>query len=217
MHTIQNASQDSDSGCLFRSKVIQEQWESAPSTGHVIVYYFCDYAEPKSLQPSNVYRAILKQLFVQGILNEHLTGEIVEAFQRNAHGPHERQLAAFLLRGVKESQGVHILVDGLDECPEDAQRSIIELLLHLASLDLPSIKVLVTSREEERPLGYLQAFEQMHLSTSTSAHDIESFVSDTIETTLDSGEMTIRDMRLKDEVVSKLVAKAQGMYVKQSV
>ena len=75
------------------------------------------------------------------------------------------------------------------------------------------MKVFVTCREEERPLRYLGGFEKIKLSATASADDITSYITSTIRLSIEVGDLTLRNSALEADIVSKLVAKAQGMYV----
>ena len=176
-----------------------------------ILYYFCDHADSQTLQPENLYRTLLKQLFHSGRLCEQVIEMVVRTFYKHANGPHERELAEMLHQAIKASAATYIVLDGLDECAENSQRSMVDQLCRFASFNQPSVKIFITCRDEERPLKYLHKFMHIHLSATAIEDDIKLYISGVVRSSVDSCDITLRDPALENEIVAKLTAKAQGM------
>ena len=179
--------------------------------GNSVIYYFCDYADPSTLELANVCRTFLKELYNTGGLCDRVLETLVETFKRNKQGLLERDAARLFLEAVKSSNGAYIVVDGIDECEEKSQLSLIDLLCSCTSLQQPTVKVFVTCRDEERPLRYLAKYNQLHLSVTSSENDIKLYISSAVRSSVERRDITLRDPALEGEIVSALIARAQGM------
>ena len=81
------------------------------------------------------------------------------------------------------------------------------------------VKVIVTCREEEKPLRHLRAFANLKFDVSMLHADIEAFISKSVTSCISKGNLTIKNKNLKRLITSKLSEKAQGMYdwIKQQI
>ena len=193
--------------------IVDDLLEGANRPTQNILYFYCDYADPPSLHPANVYRALLQQMFFRGLMSEDTVKGIVETVRHNIHALSEQKLISVLCDSVQSCAGLHLLVDGLDECERDGQQAVTKTLFRLMTIAHSFVQVLVTCRDEGHLLTELSRFDRLHVSGDASAADIQSYVSHSIASRLSSGELTFRNPILGEEVVTKLSAKAQGMYV----
>ena len=86
---------------VLTSKVINDLREKTNRNATCVLYYFCEYSNPQSLQPTNVYRTLLKQIYNMGSLYDEVVDKIVKAFKTSLHGPPERVLATLFLLAIK--------------------------------------------------------------------------------------------------------------------
>ena len=198
---------------LTRSLIVDDHLETSSSPAKEAMYFYCDYADPLALQPVNVYRALLQQLFFKGLMPEATINCIIELLKKDVHGLGEQKLTDLICAAVQSCAVLHVFMDGLDECDRDAQDAITKTLYRLLGIGHPIVKIFVTCRDEGYLLTALGDFDRLHISTRASAADIQSYVSHAIASCISSGSMTLRNPALKEEIVSKLVEKAQGMYV----
>ena len=198
---------------LTRSLIVDDLLEGPNCSAKNALYFFCDYADPPSLHPASIYRALLQQMFFRGLLNEDTVKSVVETLRNNIHGLSEQKLLDVLCSAVRSCAGLHVVIDGLDECERDGQQAVTNTLFRLMKIGQTTVKVLVTCRDEGHLLTELSSFDRLQVSSHASAADIQSYVSHTIASRLSSGQLTFRNPTLGDEIVSKLSDKAQGMYV----
>ena len=175
------------------------------------IYFYCDYADMPTLQPVNVYRALLKQLFFKGLLTEDAINTVITTVKENVHGPDEEMLTNLLYTAVQSCPGLRVIVDGLDECERSVQEAITSTLCHLVTVGDTVVRVLITSRDETHLLARLRGFGRVHISSHASRADIRSYISHSIISSLESGNLTLQNQALKDEIISRLAEKAQGM------
>ena len=68
---------------LDRSKIISDHMQRHTSAEGILVYFFANFAEPSTLQPVNIYRTMLKQLFLAGRLTEDLLNKVGKVTTNN--------------------------------------------------------------------------------------------------------------------------------------
>ena len=196
---------------LTRSLIIEDHIEEPDVPSTKAIYFYCDYADLPTLQPVNVYRALLQQLFFKGLLTEDAINTIVKTVKENVHGPDEKMLTNLLYATIQSCPGLSVIVDGLDECERNVQEAITGTLCHLVTIGDTVVKVLITSRDETYLLARLRGFSRMHISSDASRADIRSYISYSIVSSLASGNLTIQNQALKNEMIARLAEKAQGM------
>ena len=198
---------------LVRSLIVDDLLNKANCSTNDVLYFYCDYADPPSLHPANIYRALLQQMFLRGLMNEDTVKSVVETLRTNIHGLSEQKLLGVLCRAVRSSAGLHIVLDGLDECESNGCEAVIDTLRHWITDGQSLVKVLVTCRDEGHLLTKLSNFERLHISSHASAADIQSYVSNVVSSKLSSGDLILRSPTLKKDIIAILSDKAQGMYV----
>lgn len=177
-----------------------------------MVYFFCDYSDPATLLAVNIYRALLKQLFDDRNMPDHIRHRIIEQCRQSCHGPNEHDLATILSGSIEACHSLRIMIDGLDECSDETQSCLSEQVSQWLNVGNSVVKVIVTSREEEKPLRHLRTFANLKFDVSMLQADIEAFISKSVTSCISRGNLTIRNKNLKELITSKLSEKAQGMY-----
>ena len=198
---------------LARSMIVDDLLDRNDCPSKNVLYFYCDYADPPSLNPANVYRALLQQMFLRGLMSEDTVKRVVETLRTNVHGLSEQKLLGLLSSAVRSCAGLHLVIDGLDECESNGCEAVIDALCRWMTIEHSFLKVLVTCRDEGHLLMKLNKFERLHISSRASAADIQSYVSHAITSRLSSGDLTLRNPTLKRDIIAILSDKAQGMYV----
>ena len=198
---------------LERSLIVDDLLNQANSSTNDILYFYCDYADPPSLHPANIYRALLQQMFLRGLMSEATVKSVVETLRTNIHGLSEQKFLDLLRGAVRSCAGLHVVVDGLDECESNACDAVTDTLRRWMTSGQSLVKVLFTCRDEGHLLMKLGSFERLHISSHASAADIQLYVSNAISSRLSSGELILRNPTLKKDIIAILSDKAQGMYV----
>ena len=197
---------------LTRSLVVDDLLDGANCPIKNVLYFYCDYADPPSLHPANIYRALLQQMFLRGLMSEDTVKSVVETLRCNIHALSEQKLISVLCDVIRSCAGLDFILDGLDECERSDQQAVTSTLHQLMTIRHRYVKVLVTCRDEGHLLTELSDFGRLRVSSHASAADIQSYVSHSIASRLSSGELKFRNPTLREEIVAKLSDKAQGMY-----
>lgn len=119
----------------------------AVSKSSIVIRHFCSYTHDSSTHYDQIIKSFLVQ-FAQHSpdLVAHIYQEHVGSRQTTVHALEELlEMAVDTLSGNGQL-GIHILLDGLDECPLDKQRRLIRLLARLAATGR-NCKVMVSSRD----------------------------------------------------------------------
>ena len=170
---------------------------------------FCDPGDSHHPYYEDFQKQVL--LYAKADVDFTFYYQIVQSFRASVHGPHEIKLAELLFQAVEALNATMVVFDGLDECKDEVQQTLCQKLNCLASLDKPRTKVLVTCREEERPLKYLKGFHQIRLSVEVLRQDIATYIATAVQRHIQSGHLTLRELSLKAEIVQNLGEKADGM------
>lgn len=196
----------------IRSLIVDVHLEAPTCTTINALYFYCDYANPPSLQPIHMYRALLQQMFFRGLLSELIEKSVVETLRLDTNGLSEEKLTSLMSNAVQFCAGLHIFLDGLDECEKGVQQELTGFLCRLMNIGHPLIRVLITCRDEGHLMTKLENFSRLQITSHASATDMQSYISHTVTSSLSSGCLTLRNPALKEEIISRLIDKAQGMY-----
>jgi hypothetical protein len=107
-----------------------------------------------------------------------------------------------------------LLVDGIGELDSMDRNTVLRCLKTLISCPGMSIKVFITSREDQEILTVLsplpEACFRVNVLESATSNNIEHYVHNSVDSML---PLVLGNANLKDEVIRALTAGAQGMYV----
>ena len=201
----------SPSYLLYRSRVIDDLLLASGSTKLHVVYYYCDYADSRTLQAKHLFEAIMKQLVMQGLVPKEVECQLRQSVIDEARVPGEASLQRSILSSVEASPGLCVIIDGLDECEKEARRDAIALIEALLIHNKAAVKTFVSCREDEHILRSLDVHPCIQLSETMMATDIDAFITGTVRSKVKSGELRINSPALEEEVVVELGTKAHGM------
>ena len=196
---------------LYRSRVIDDLLVASDSTKLHVVYYYCDYADSRTLQAKHLFGAIVKQLIMQGLVPKEVECQLRQSVIDEARVPGEAFLQTSIMSAIEASPGLYVIIDGLDECEKEARRDAIALIEALLVHNKAAVKTFVSCREEEHILRSLDVHPCIQLSETMMANDIDAFITGTVRSKVKSGELRISSPTLEQEIVTELVTKAHGM------
>jgi hypothetical protein len=202
-------------GCYYRTAMIDTLVASSTSMESVTVHFFCDYADQKTLYAVEIFGSLAKQL----LSAFKRIPEEMEKMIRNAYGddtliPDASTVLEILLAAVKLFSRVYIVLDGVDECRGEDRLEVIAAIRTMSSADpeKSALRLFVSSRGDvdiERALEY-----SIHLQVNAEniSPDIKSFIAGIIKDKEHSGDLSVRDPGLLNEIIAVLADKADGMY-----
>ena len=180
-------------------------------TGSALAYYFCDYKDRSTQDPTNILASLIAQfaaqdeecfLIAQVLFQDHHPSE-------GSSSPYNvEKLRQCLIEMMNTLDQAYIAIDALDECTND-RSSVLEVLHSLNDFPNDNIKTLYTAREELDIDRVLHDYSK--LSIAANSHDIRLYVDSEIALRTKNGTLRIRDFALKEEIRERLVKKAEGM------
>ena len=143
--------------------------------------------------------------------------EIYEQHYRNDSQPMYAELRTAFVAIIRQFGHIFFVLDALDECIPDQRKDLCEFILSLANTGTSQgiVKLFVTSRKES---DIDQAFQQKSIPTieveaAKVNRDIEAYVKAQIDLRLQNRSLRLKNMALKDKILSALTTKAGVMYV----
>lgn len=118
---------------------------------------------------------------------------------------------------AQDFREMFLLVDGLDECPEDKRSHVLRFLKFLVE-KLPRQKIFVTSRREKdlvRAFDELEA-PKLEIEAKSVEADITKYVTDEIKQLrqgYDGKKLYVKSQSLEQKIIDTLTTKADGMLV----
>ncbi|TGO46013.1 hypothetical protein BCON_0350g00090 [Botryotinia convoluta] len=179
-----------------------------------LAFFYCDYKDTKTQDPTNILGSPVKQLALAGRRGfaeleacwvNHCPDEDI-GISNSVSAEHLCELLRDISRYF---DNVHLVVDALDECG-DGRLNIVRLLTGLNATKDGNIKIILASRPEPDIERYLVDFKK--LSIAAHRNDLELYVHSKIECRLREYQKFTWNQELKEEIAQRLVEEAQGMF-----
>ena len=142
-------------------------------TKTVVLYYFCHFKfYSDSSQDSSISAMILKSLAAQMLRHDRdLAPLIFDTCLSQNLKPSRSQMRQILPILISAFQSVRIIIDGLDECDESAQKTILEEILLLPlSKATGRCKVMISSQDVDQIYKSLRTRTTVSLSEEHKTH-----------------------------------------------
>ena len=156
------------------SGIIQEV-KNLRDTGMAhMTYFYCDFRDAKKQQVSGLLSSLISQLSAKSDACCRILSALYSECDAGSRQPNDDELMDCLEDMLKldGQPPVYIIIDGLDECPNDLgvvspRERVLELVEKLVDICLPNVRICVTSRPE----ADIQATLTTLASHSVSLHD----------------------------------------------
>ena len=179
-----------------------------------MTFVYCNYNESRS--PATYIRLAIKQLCRRMPRLPVALDEVYEKHFRNCSEPSLKELRSAFLAIVQQFNSVFLVLDALDECTLEQRIGLYEFFSGvLTSTGQGIVKLFVTSRrgsDIERAF-HQQSFPTIEIEAAKVDSDIQIYVKAQIEQRLQDGRLTLKNMALKNKILTALTTKAGGMYV----
>jgi hypothetical protein len=201
------------------SSIIKDVEDRCATGLALVAYYYCDYKDIEKQGRRGLLSSLLIQLCARSrrgydiLLNLHATHD------NGLRQPSDRDLIRCLkdVLALRGQEKVYIIVDALDECSNSsgllktARDKVLDLLEELVDLNLPDLRICVTSRPEIDIRIVLKPLTSHHISLhdeSGQKKDILDYISNVVLM-----DRKMRRWRPEDKqlVIDTLSAKADGM------
>ncbi|CAN9159410.1 unnamed protein product [Alternaria alternata] len=172
-----------------------------------------NYGDEKSQTVVNILAALASQL---GRQNEE-SFEILRSLYTELHpksrlkrDPEAGELAEAIRNMAVTFDDVRLVVDGLDECSDEAGEAA--HILHAIASEHVSISVVILSRDEPHIRQELPQASCHCVAIEAQTKDLDLYVRGEIERRIERKPRLLRDYELKEEMIRKLVSESQGMF-----
>ena len=119
-----------------------------------VVYYYFDFRDADKQSPQGLLSSLLIQLAAESDRCYEISSHLYTAHARGARKPADVALMHCLKDMVEQyRQATYIVIDAIDECPNTSgfptpREKVLEFLEELIDLQLPHLRICVSSRPE---------------------------------------------------------------------
>jgi hypothetical protein len=182
-----------------------------------VLYVYCDYKDQVNQTDRNLFANFAKQSILQQLDLPAEAKALYDSCEKGGRSPSSNQCLDLLMSSMASFHRTFIVIDAVDEhlpSEKDEYNPDIPLLRELSSIQQKMsgrCTIFITSREILLIQEQLQ--DRIRLDVRAHDEDIKSYVNSRI---CDDKKFTFAkeirtDSALADEIVEKMVAKAQGM------
>ncbi|CEI70509.1 hypothetical protein FVEN_g992 [Fusarium venenatum] len=170
----------------------------------ITLYFFSRHDNDKSTKARTIFGCLIRQL-LEHVMNDtgfsHLFSETVSHLDLDT--------IVDLFRRAKPDN-VSIVLDGLDECELDVQRTV---LTHLTEIQGFGYKICLSVRTPQNgPIWRKRPFDfQVHIPEENP--DISDFIEAEVDRRVEDGRLVTQDPNLVEEVKKELITGACGMFL----
>jgi hypothetical protein len=184
----------------------------------ITTYFYCDFRDEDKQNCRNLILSVISQLCTQSNLCCEILAPILVEHGKGTQKPSDETLAKCLIELVSlpVQFPIYIIVDALDECPNESglptpREEVLHLIKNLVSLRVPNLHICVTSRPEID----IQTALELLTSLRVSLHDQSGQKKDIVDY-IDSvvySDTKMRRWREEDRnlVIDTLTERANGM------
>ncbi|KAH0237778.1 4-hydroxyphenylpyruvate dioxygenase, partial [Aureobasidium melanogenum] len=192
-----------------RSNVINHIQNNHAGKQTGICFAYFSFTDPTFQDYTRLIALFLKQLCQQ---HDKIPEKLLRA-KRDAREPSGVLNTGMFTSATQLYQRVFIVIDGLDECPEERRSPILDFMVEASSDSNSNLKIFVSSRKE---LDISAQFALLNtpvidLKTGTIIPDIRSFVQHEASRLRTESKLHVRDDDLFGEIVQKLVEESNGI------
>jgi len=189
--------------------------ECQSTTNSALAYFYFDFNDARKQLSENMVRSLIAQFLEAGPSNElkSLYSDCCKGKQR----PNDESLMKILRLQIASFKSAWIVIDALDECQDVMQ--LLSLIEEIQSWQTSQLHIILTSRWlkdiEDQLESLTDPEHRMKLSSASLNKDISTYVHERLRS--DPKLKKWRDYPdVQREIHSRLLEKADGMYVKSS-
>src|SRR6266849_9885477 len=183
-----------------------------------LAFFYCDFRDDQKKDFRGLLSSLLVQLGGQSDAYSTVLSDFYVTHGRGSQHASDSELVGCLKDMLKlpGQATVHVVVDALDECPVTSgsrfpREKVLEIVEDLVNLQIPNLRICVTSRPEADILRILEplAFRSVSLhSEDGQVHDIAEYVKSFVHNDREMRRWKTTDKQLVIEILTK---KADGM------
>ena len=183
-----------------------------------LAFFYCDFRDDQKKDRRGLLSSLLVQLCEQSNAYSATLSNFYAAHGRGSQHASDSELLGCLkdMLNLPGQATVHTVIDALDECPmttglPSPRDKVLELVEELVDLQIPNLRICVTSRPEADIVTVLEplAFHSVSLhGESGQVEDIAEYVRSVVHTNREMRRWKDTDKQL---VIDELIKNANGM------
>ena len=203
---------------LPSSGIIEDITAERKAGSAILAYFYCDFRDEEKQNCRNLVLSIISQLCAQSNLCCDTLSRIYSEHDKGSRKPSDETLTKCLTEMVSlPVQGpIYILVDALDECPNNsgmptAREEVLDFVEDLVGLRIPNLHICVTSRPEIDIQNILDPLTSLRVSLHDQTgqkKDIVDYISSVVYSDKKMRRWREEDRKL---VIETLSERADGM------
>jgi len=198
---------------ILSSLIIQECLDQTKND-RAVAFFYCDYKDKNSQDLVQILSSLASQLSRQHedcfqLLKDYDLD--LRPQNRPRRNPEVEELLSLLDQMSNTFLDVRLVLDGLDECNENAG-DVANALRTLADGNA-LISMCLLSRNEPDIRAELQPPMFNHIEIAAHTKDVAHYVRTEIEERSKKKRLRLKSKDLEDEIIHQLVTRANGMYV----
>jgi hypothetical protein len=187
----------------------------AIQSDEVIAYFYCNVREDTLLDPRNILRSFVRQVF--SLSGESIENILVETYQQKRQtgsAPYNLSFAesqALLVQVLRAYPHVTItlILDALDECGVESRSDLLSIFDHLIGHST-NVKILISSREDIDIHQALRTKANIDILAARNEYNIQKYIVSAIENSNRKRRFPIlKD--LMESIVQTLYQQSGGM------
>ena len=184
---------------------LQEQFRNDQSIG--IAYLYCNFRRQQEQKAEDLLANLLKQLAKKESSLLQIVKDLYGRHKNHQTRPLLNEIADALHVVATKSTKVFIVVDALDECEGYSRDRMLKEILAVQARTKTSINIFATSRIDDTARTYFAGYPSQEISAADN--DIREFVA----TKVQALQSDLSDAGIREEIQSRVVETAKGMYV----
>ncbi len=202
------------------SSIVEEAMALRDAGLGLTAYYYFDFRYTSKQNVRGLLSSLLVQLCAKSDPCYKILARLYTTYDNGSRLPEDEALVQCLkdMLELPEQPPIYLIMDALDECPRTSEvvsprDRVFDLIEDLVGLNLPNLRICVTSRPEADIHDVLQPLA----SHTVSLHDEDGQKEDINKyiTSVVQSDRTMRRWNAQDKnlVIDTLTQKADGMYV----
>ncbi|KAL2862475.1 ankyrin repeat-containing domain protein [Aspergillus lucknowensis] len=175
--------------------------------GVAVCFLYFDYRVSRN-DPSQLLTIVLRQLVEQNLVLPEAIRSLFSTHNRKNSKPSLKDLWAALESALLDWQAVFLVVDAIDECPNDIRDEFLQQLLDLEAKT--QLRTMITSRPHPDITDLMRKNGTAFLEISARDEDVQKYIDGRLRK---SEGLRQQSQQLRDKIRKKVTQAADGMQV----